>query len=290
MKSCVLLTMDDCTGYCIYDHYLHAPLKAAGWKPYTISWQNKTCKWDDYDVVIIRSTWDYQQHKEKFLQVLTDISQTSAILENKLEIVKWNIDKWYLRDLENNGCDIIPTIWPVVLEENILREAFDIFNTNRLIIKPRVSANADNTIIIKNSDINDNNYISELQKIYKNRSFLLQPFIQNIQDEGEYSVFYFAGEYSHTILKKPQPGDFRVQEEHGGILQRVNPEYDLLKAAAKVNDYLGHSLLYARLDFVRGGDNQFYIMEVELIEPSLYFNLDEMAANRFVAALERLYK
>lgn len=284
MKDCVLLTMDDCSGYCIYDHYLHEPLKASGWRYHTISWRNKECNWNDYDVVIIRSTWDYQQHKDEFLIVLSNIDQSSARLENNFEIIKWNINKNYLRDLERNGCQIIPTIWPDFFSKELLLDAFKQFNTDKIIIKPRVSANANNTIIINKFDLA---YIfNDLQKIFSSNEFLLQPFMPNIINEGEYSIFYFAGQFSHAILKNPKAGDFRVQEEHGGILQLVNPEKNLLNAGNKLNEYFGKSLLYARFDFVRDTNNNFCIMEVELIEPSLYFNLDPLAANRFVKALE----
>lgn len=235
-------------------------------------------------MVIIRSTWDYQEHQTEFINVLSTIEQSSAILENNLDIVKWNINKRYLYALEQNNLTIVPTLWPDSFNELELISAFDFFNTEHLIIKPRVSANANSTFILNKSDFITKN--NELEKIFKQRQFMLQPFIQNIIDEGEYSLFYFGGEFSHAILKKPKQGDFRVQEEHGGRLQNITPEKHLLQVGEQLNEYFGKSLLYARFDLVRSKD-KFYIMEVELIEPSLYFNLDPQAANRFVDALER---
>lgn len=118
------------------------------------------------------------------------------------------------------------------------------------------------------------------------RPFMVQPFLSNIIEEGEYSLFYFGGEYSHAILKTPRKNDFRVQEEHGGIINPV-PANDELKArGAFILNSLTKMPLYARMDFVRNGENHFAIMEVELIEPALYFRMDHPgAAERFAHAV-----
>ncbi len=284
MKTCALLTMDNPSGFAIYDYFLHAPLNQFGWHYHTLSWRSKDYDWNYFDAVIIRSTWDYQDHQSEFLEVLNSIDQSSAILLNSLNTVKWNINKFYLYELAQNQMTIVPTLWPDCFSEAELITAFNFFKTERLIIKPRISANADNTFILTKIDVESNKY--DLQKIFQKRQFMLQPFIQNVITEGEYSLFYFGGEFSHAILKKPKQGDFRVQEEYGGRLQKITPEKKLLQTGAQLNEYFGNSLLYARFDLVRDKNN-IYIMEVELIEPSLYFNLDSLAANRFVAALER---
>ena len=115
---------------------------------------------------------------------------------------------------------------------------------------------------------------------------MAQPFMASVVDEGEYSLFYFDGAYSHAIVKRPGDGDFRVQEEHGGRLEAVVPEHALLEAGAGALAKLPGQALYARLDFVRDGD-EFALMEAELIEPSLYFQLDKESPERFAAALAR---
>ena len=114
--------------------------------------------------------------------------------------------------------------------------------------------------------------------------FLLQPFMDAIIDEGEYSLFYFNGTLSNCILKTPKNNDFRVQEEHGGQLKLVNePDTLLVECGNQCLDVIDEQLLYARLDFVRYQDS-FALMEAELIEPSLYFNMDPESPERFARA------
>ena len=108
--------------------------------------------------------------------------------------------------------------------------------------------------------------------------------MQTIVDEGEFSLFYFNNTYSHAILKTPSQGDFRVQEEHGGQLQKIEPDAALTEQAEKTLSAIDKELLYARLDFVRTSSG-YALMEAELIEPSLYFNLDADSAERFARAI-----
>ena len=99
--------------------------------------------------------------------------------------------------------------------------------------------------------------------------------------EGEFSLFYFGDTYSHTILKTPKQDDFRVQEEHGGRLKKVEPEKALQKIGKEILDQLEPQPLYTRIDFVRTAEDGFALMELELIEPSLYFNMDPESPERF---------
>ena len=125
-----------------------------------------------------------------------------------------------------------------------------------------------------------------LEKSLVNHQLMVQPFVQAVVDEGEYSLFYFAGVLSHSILKTPKSGDFRVQEEHGGQLNSITPCNELLAAAKKALQTIPEKLLYARIDLVKH-ENKFKVMEIELIEPSLYFNYDDKAANNFAKALDQ---
>ncbi|MDX1440598.1 MAG: hypothetical protein R3284_11920, partial [Rubricoccaceae bacterium] len=124
----------------------------------------------------------------------------------------------------------------------------------------------------------------ELHDAFAERAYMVQPFMQNVVDEGEFSLFYFNNVYSHTILKTPKTGDFRVQEEHGGIIQSVDTEPELLKAGDHAIASLPN-LLYARADFVREG-SKFLLMELELIEPALYFRMDPASPMRFARAFD----
>ncbi|MCB0283983.1 MAG: hypothetical protein H6627_00050 [Calditrichae bacterium] len=284
MKKCVFLTMENPEDFVVYDSLLIEPLERKGWQVHEIPWTKKV-DWNDYQVVIIRSTWDYQNNAESFLQVLKEIDQSNAQLENSLAIVKWNIDKIYLQDLEQKGIKIVPTVWMNTFDSNRIDAAFSELQTDELIIKPRISANADFTYRLTKDNLGE--LQSHLEEIFSERSSLLQPFMNSILDEGEFSLFYFGGTYSHSILKKPKNADFRVQEEHGGTLKSVEPEDKLLDAGKKVMDVIKPLPLYVRVDFVRDNTGEYLLMELELIEPSLYFNMDDQSAQRFADAFEK---
>jgi glutathione synthase/RimK-type ligase-like ATP-grasp enzyme len=281
MKRCVFLSMDSLEQFECYDHLLLEPMAKAGWQAEEISWRKKNVNWSDYDVVIIRSTWDYQDDPEKFIQTLENISAQTR-LENSLEIVHWNINKTYLIDLDISGIKVVSTLWGENLTKGNLLPAYQRLNVNEIIIKPVISANADFTYRLNKESIKARE--DELIKIFKNKSYMIQPFMSHILSEGEYSLFYFGGKYSHCILKKPREKDFRVQEEHGGILTSFDPDPHIRAMGEKAIAAIGQDLLYARVDFVRSGANDFALMELELIEPSLYFNMDTKSAQRFVDA------
>lgn len=281
MKKCAILTMDKLDNFVIDDKNLDAPMAELGWQTSHVSWRDKAVDWNQFEAVIIRSTWDYQEDANAFMQVLGDIEQSEAVLLNSLAIAKWNINKNYLREVDIKGADIIPTIWLEDFDFSKLAQYFKGFNTNQIVIKPTISANSDNTFWLKEA-----NYLAQeklLKSSLKNRQLMVQPFISAIVEEGEYSLFYFAGKYSHCILKTPKKGDFRVQEDHGGVLQSINPSKDLLTTGSKALQTIPEEVLYARIDLVEH-EGVYKLMEIELIEPSLYFNLDENAAARFSQA------
>jgi len=285
MKNCAILTMDCLEEFEVYDYLLDKPLAKLGWNTHLVSWRKKNVNWSEYDGVIIRSPWDYQDDPASFIDVLATIDASTAKLENSFQTVKWNIDKIYLESLYLRNVTIVPTLWAKCFSQAKLNSYFEHFDCQQLIIKPRISANADNTFWLEKTVPSE--LISKLCEVFSDKEFMVQPFMNSVIDEGEFSLFYFSGSYSHTILKTPKNNDFRVQEEHGGRLKAVIPETKLLNQAqhtlSAISLEAGETPLYARLDFVRFND-QFALMEAELIEPSLYFNMDEASASRFANA------
>ncbi|MCF2949091.1 hypothetical protein L0668_13295 [Paraglaciecola aquimarina] len=281
MKRCALLTTDNLEDFFVYDQMLIEPLKQYGWLAEEVSWRNRRIDWSVFDVVIIRSTWDYQQFCEEFLTCLREIDASSAQLENSLKVVEWNISKAYLKDLQNQGVSIVPTLWFESFDYAKITSGFEHFSTQEMVIKPLISANADFTYrFTRDSLVGLNN---ELSDVFSDREFMLQPFLPGIIDEGEYSLFYFDGNYSHAILKKPKSGDFRVQEEHGGQLETIQATEDMLTVARHSLAALPDDVLYARVDIIRH-KHEFVVIEIELIEPSLYFNMDPESPQCFVDA------
>ena len=281
MKNCAILTMDSLDEFEVYDYLLDQPLSVLGWQTQLVSWRDQQVNWNYFDAVIIRSPWDYQDDAKGFLKVLAAIEQSSAHLENSLAIVRWNIDKIYIQELTEKQVKIVPTLWQEGFCEDRLTTYFTHFDVEQIILKPRISANADNTFWLHKHNYQE--HLAELKLAFSARAFMVQPFMESILNEGEYSLFYFNGQYSHAILKIPKNNDFRVQEEHGGRLISVEPENKLIIQAEKTLVALAEVPLYARLDFVRY-QQSFALMEAELIEPSLYFNMDKNSAARFANA------
>lgn len=282
-KKVALLSMDSLEKFHTYDKLLIEPMKTLGWIAEEISWRNEKVNWNDYDAVIVRSTWDYQNDSEKFISVLEKINNVTH-LENDLDLMKWNMNKSYLFDLEQKGVKIVDTIWEKSFNSSLAHEYFYKLNTDEIIIKPNISANADNTFRLTKEKLNDN--LQKLEKIFNSREFMVQPFLKNIIDEGEYSLFFFDGKFSHSVLKKPKEKDFRVQEEHGGNIQPIKISPEIMLIAENIIKKLSTIPLYGRVDLVRTKQNEFALMELELIEPSLYLNKDEQSPTRFVKAFE----
>lgn len=281
MRQCAYLSMDDLSDFEAYDHLTYPHMTALGWQVTEVSWTDTKVDWNDFEVVVIRSPWDYQDHPQQFLDVLQQIEASDAVLLNSLATVQWNISKSYLKTFASNGVPIVPTLWFTTFDLAAMQQAYSDWDTPELIIKPQISANADDTFRLPPAELAAKS--NQLASLFSDREHMVQPFLSAIVEEGEYSLFYFAGTYSHAILKKPATDDFRVQEEHGGELLEIEPELALRAAGDKVIAALPEPLLYARVDVVRH-QGEFVLMELEAIEPSLYFNMSAAAAGNFAKA------
>lgn len=271
------LSMDDLAGYVSDDELAVPHLSELGIRTDILSWRQTAVPWSEFDAVIIRTPWDYQKYPREFLATLENIESLTT-LHNPLDIVRWNLDKTYLRDLAEKGVRIVPTLWRQRYDAASFEGWLDELATAEVIIKPAVSATAAFTYRLREFD-------ASLIPVFAEREFLVQPFVSSILGEGEYSLFYFNGEYSHAIVKRPKPADFRVQEEHGGIITEIEADDAMRAAAADVLTHIDEDLLYARVDLVRDADGKFALMELELIEPSLYLRMNADAPARFAAAV-----
>ena len=278
--------MKDLSKFECYDNLIVNPLEEMGWICDQVPWDtNKLIDWDQYDSVIIRSTWNYQENFLKFINVLKEINSSSADLQNPIDIVEWNLNKQYLKDLEDKNIKIVPSQWFKNFIPKEIIQSFLNFNSKKIIIKPCISANADYTYILEEKTALSK--LKTLKKDFIDKEFIIQPFIQDIRSEGEYSLIYFGNTLSHVLLKTPKIGDFRVQEEHGGTLKSIiSPEKSLIHFGNKVINNLPRICLYSRVDIVRS-KNKFLLMEVELIEPSLYFNMDPKSPKKFVEVFNK---
>ena len=276
--------MDSLEGFVSYDYLVRDILQQRGVRVDEVSWRDPHADWDQYKLVVIRSPWDYQQSCSQFLDVLARIDASRANLQNPLKVVRWNVEKTYLRDLQNSGITIVPTAWlqsPTVAE---LTNLFQQLNADQVVVKPFIGAGATDTFWL-NSDSSPE-LLQLIETLYQGRLALAQPFVESVLSYGEISLTFFGGEYSHTVLKTPKTGDFRVQEEHGGIIHRIDPDPEIIAFARRSLAAVQADLLYARVDLVFLENQQPAIMELELIEPSLYLSYDEESPERFADAIE----
>jgi hypothetical protein len=277
--------MHDPTGFVIDDELAVLPLARRGIHVDTIPWDRPDVDWRRYALVVIRSTWDYQHDPEAFLATLEGIERAGVRLENGSEIARWNMRKTYLRDLAARGIEIVPTFWRERLAAGELVPLFEELRSDEGVIKPVMSSNAQGAWRLDAERVHG--LAPEIEAYFANRPLMMQPFERGIVDEGEYSVMFMNGRHSHTILKTPRRGDFRVQEEHGSEIRLVTPEPALLDAAQAAIAAVGEKLLYARADLVRSNDT-FRVMELELVEPSMYLRIDAGAAERFAETIAGL--
>ena len=284
MPRIALLTLEDRTGYVIDDEIPVAELLRRGFDAAEVPWSDPGVDWSTYDLVIVRTTWDYHLRPDEFLEVLARIEASGTLLENPRALVVWNLDKRYLRELEAQGVSIVPTVWGDGGAAKDFTALFAQLGHQEIVVKPVVSANAVDTFRLRAPLTDDQ--AAELVRTFADRSWLAQPFVQSVLDEGELSVFYFDGRLSHAIRKVPMSGDFRVQEEHGGSIADV-PITDELRRAA---DHVIHTVrpvpFQARVDLVRMADGTLALMELEMIEPSLYFRTHAEAPANFARAIE----
>ena len=220
-----------------------------------------------FDLVLPLLVWGYQRDCPRWFALLDQLEQQQIKCANPVSVLRWNSDKSYLLELEQAGLAIVPTVISASLTHDDFARATEKFGSDKLVVKPPISGGADGTYRLRPGD--------PLPDSIAGKQMLIQPFQPAIAEEGEYSLFYFAGTFSHAILKRPAKGDFRVQEFLGGSESGTDcPEgaQELsVQARQAAEQILGiETLLYARIDMLRGADDRFRLMELELIEPSLF--------------------
>lgn len=249
-----------------------------------VIWNDKTINWSNFDYLIFRNTWDYFEKETEFNIWLEQIEKLGIKTLNPIEIIKQNIHKFYLREMEKQGILILPTVF--IDKTNTLNLAELIpSHWEKAVIKPAFSAGSYLTEVFEVSDIPKTN--EQYKAIASEKELLLQEFMPQIQTLGETSFIFFNKKFSHAVNKKPVDGDFRVQSLFGGKYNLVQPSPELIEKALKIVHTFQDDLLYARVDGIVIGDD-FYLMEIECIEPDLYFNLSEGSLERFVAAIVEL--
>jgi glutathione synthase/RimK-type ligase-like ATP-grasp enzyme len=259
------------------DAHLATSLEHLGIQPIVCVWNDPGVDWSTFDAVLIRTIWDYFKHHAAFLYWLDRLDQLGVPTINDSALLRWNSDKRYLLELARHGVAIIPTRLANTAE---LPAVLATMPGQQVVIKPSISGGAWHTL---RGTVGDAMFAAAVTQLPHEHDYLVQPFVPEIVSDGEWSLLYFAGEFSHAVIKRPATGDYRVQGEFGGSAEPIQPDAATLAAADRALAAvvaLGHGEhAYVRVDGVISA-GRFLIMELEMIEPFLHLAARPAAAER----------
>lgn len=268
-----------------HDHQIdamRAGFTPAGLELVELDWRAPLSAFAGLPLVLLGTVWDYQDSEAAFLERLEELAALGIAVCNPASMVRWNIDKAYLRDLAAAGVATIPTLWPDDPTGGDIAAAFDHFGCDDLVVKRRVGAGAEGQLRFTRAAAPPADWR------YGHRA-MVQPFMPSIIEQGETSFLFVDGAFSHAVRKVAAAGDYRIQSIYGGseVEAELSPA-DIAAAQAVVAAIPGEVPLYARIDMIRH-QGALAVMEAELIEPYLYPRhgprLGEMLAQ---AVLKRL--
>jgi glutathione synthase/RimK-type ligase-like ATP-grasp enzyme len=247
-------------------------------------WNAPRQRFDGFDAVIFRSSWDYHHAPEVFLAWLARWEAAGVPFWNTPDLVRWNLSKRYLLDLKQRGVVVVPTVMvekpatlhlPRVMAERGWRSA---------VVKPAIAASGHQATLVTPESVHA--VAAAIDQGHIRRPTMVQPFVEEIRTRGEWSMVFIDGEPTHAMLKRPAREDFRVQPSHGGTSTRATPPPRVAEAGRRALDALPITPLYARVDGVDAREG-FLVMELEVHEPGLYFEAAPEAALVFADAIMR---
>ena len=264
------------------DNLLITALAARGLSAVRIDWARDDVDWSAFRVAVFRTTWDYF---DRFAEFTAWLEQAEPLvgLCNPGPLVRWNLDKHYLRDLATRDVPVVPSRFleqgqPASLAD-LLRET----GWSQAVVKPCVSGAARHTYRVDDSTADRVQGV--LDPLLARESFLLQPFVADVVITGEDTLVAIAGRVTHGLRKQVKPGDFRVQDDHGGTVHALEPTAEQVALAERALAACDTLPAYGRVDMVRLHDGSLAVMELELIEPELWLRLHPPAAEALAAAV-----
>ena len=266
------------------DRLVADALQRHGFQVTPAVWNDPVVDWRAFASVVIRATWDYHLDADRYAAWLRTCEEEGVNLWNPAAVVLPNIDKGYLTGLADAGVPAVPVAYVARGRTQSLRALLERRNWTRAVVKPAVSASAYGTWRTSLATATDDQRLFDRE--VPRRALLVQPFVDEIVSAGEWSIVFFDGEYSHAVLKKPAAGDFRVQEELGGVFESRHPSPAIVEQARRVLAHTAAPPLYARVDGIER-EGTFILMELEVNEPFLYIASAAGAAQRFADAIAR---
>lgn len=261
------------------ESHLLAAAACAGVVARMAAWDDPSVDWTRFAAVVIRSTWNYVHHLDAFLRWLDDVARVTTVV-NPAPVVRWNAHKRYLVELAARGLPVVPT---TIIERGtdgrgLLDEAFA--SSSTLVIKPAVSAGSFATI---RASVDDRaRALAHLATHAPARDLLLQPYLPSVETTGERCLVWIDGAFTHAVRKRARfAGD-----AEGTSAVAIEP--DERRTAERILRACPGPLRYARVDLARDASGEPRLMELELIEPSLFLRDEPAAMARLVAMLASL--
>ncbi|WP_432199839.1 ATP-grasp domain-containing protein [Erythrobacter sp. W53] len=243
---------------------LRPAFAAAGLELVELDWHAPLADFDGIELALLGTAWDYQDHAAAFLARLKELEEYGITVCNSSNIVRWNLDKGYLRELGEAGLPTIPTLWHGDVGQSEVLAGFDHFATDKVVVKRQVGAGGMGQHSFTRESLPDADWSM-------GHASMIQPFLPSIVEEGEFTLVFIDGEFSHGVRKRAAQGEYRIQSLYGGTEEDYAPSSQDLASAQSVVDTLPFpDWLYARIDMVRLPSGTLAVMEAELIEPYLY--------------------
>ena len=260
---------------------LRPALAEAGLDLVEIDWRAPLTDFEGLAMILLGTAWDYQDHPTEFLVRLEALAAMGITVCNPPQVVRWNTEKTYLRELEERGANIVPTAWLEDAGREDILAAMEMFGTGRVVVKRQVGAGGLGQHSFTRESLTDRNW-------RMGRACMIQPFLSSVVDEGEYTFVFIDGEFSHGVLKRAAEGEYRIQSLYGGREEDYAPAAgDLATAKAVVAALPFNDLLYCRVDMARLPSGALAVMEAEAIEPYLYPEQAAGLGMRLAAAIRR---
>lgn len=267
------------------DGLVQKSLEHLGLKVDRKSWSDPHFDWSSTTYVLFRSTWDYFDRFAEFSVWLDNVSKVTTLL-NSADLIRWNIDKHYLLDLQKQGVHICETYFVEAGTQSTLQELHQKYNLTSFVLKPCVSGAARHTYKIHPDEIDEHEAL--FQKLIAQEAMMLQPFQHNIVSKGELSLMVMNGSYTHGVLKIAKEGDFRVQDDYGGSVYAYQASPEEIAYAENAVKSCPEMPIYARVDVFLDNQNRLALAELELIEPELWFRNHPEAADELAKGIAEL--
>lgn len=255
-------------------------LRARGISAAPLVWDDPAVDWSQVTLAVLRETWDYHHRLEEFLGWLARVERLTTIL-NPTSLVRWNAHKGYLRDLEQRGIAIVPTMWLAAGTQADFASLIGQTGWDKAVIKPTVSASAFETLLFTAEQAEAAQ--AHIDRLLPARDLMMQAFLPAVQAYGERSLMFVDGVFTHSV-RRPEPfmndGIDYTSRPAEAAAEEIAFATDVLRALPEMP-------LYARVDIAPSNDDQLFLMELELIEPSLFFQFSSRAAGLMADALER---